>query len=90
MGKLNDSAHGKECFVRIPGVCNHDSRTTILARLNGGNHDDLFGAFCCADCLEEYDRRTRKQEKSFVDLCFFQGMQRTQQYWLDNGLVVTK
>lgn len=94
MSKLRESARGQMCLVRIPGICNHDPETVVLAHLNGGGmgmkHNDLFGAFCCEKCHSEYDRRTRLKEKSYVDLCFFQGMQRTQQYWLDNGLVVTK
>jgi len=94
MSKLRQSARGKSCLVRIPGVCNHAPDTVVLAHLNGGGmgtkHDDLFASFCCSSCHDEVDRRTRRREKDYVDLCFYQGMQRTQQYWLDNGLVVKK
>lgn len=94
MSKLRKSAQGQDCFVRIPGICNRNPETTILAHLNGGGmgmkHNDLFGSFCCSSCHDEVDRRTRNVDKSYVDLCFLQGMQRTQQWWLDNGLVVTK
>lgn len=94
MSKLRQSAKGQNCLVRIPGVCNHNNETVVLAHLNGGGmglkHNDLFGAFACSACHDEIDRRTRRHDKDLVDLCFFHGIQRTQQYWLDNGLVVTK
>ena len=94
MSKLRRSAEGMPCFVRIPSVCNHNPETTVLAHLNGGGmgmkHDNLFGAFCCSNCHDEYDRRTRHHDKDLVDLSFFHGMQRTQQWWLDNGMVITQ
>jgi hypothetical protein len=80
--------------MRIPFQCNHDPETTVLAHMNGGGmgtkHHDLFGAFACSACHDEYDRRTTQKDKSFVDLCFMQAMQRTQQWWLDRGYVTTK
>ncbi len=94
MSVLRKTARGQQCMVRIPGICNHNPETTVLAHLNGGGmgkkHHDLFGAFCCSACHDEVDRRTMTKEKDFVDMCFYDGIQRTQQWWLDNGYVTTK
>ena len=35
MSKLRKSAKGQLCLVRLPGVCNHNAETTVLAHLGG-------------------------------------------------------
>lgn len=91
MSKLRKSARGQPCFVRLPGVCNFNPETTVLAHLNGGGmgikKSDLFGAFACSSCHDEIDRRTRKLDAEYVDLAHRQGVERTQQYWLENGFI---
>lgn len=80
-----------DCMVRIPGICNYNPETTVLAHLNGAGwalkNEDIFGAFCCSSCHDEYDRRTMKHPKDLVDLAFLQGMVRTQRWWLQNGYI---
>lgn len=92
--KLRKSAKGQECQVRIPGICNGNNETTVLAHLNGGGagtkHSDLMGAFACSTCHDEIDRRTMLYLADYVKLAHLEGMVRTQQYWLDSGLVVLK
>ena len=92
--KLRDSARDRDCQVRIPGVCNHDPRTVVLAHLNGGGmgmkQDDLFGAFCCSACHDEVDRRTKYYEIEDVQRWFYEGMVRTQKIWLDEGFINVK
>lgn len=93
---LRDSARGQPCQVRIPGVCNNDPATTILAHINGGGMgtkvSDLFGAFCCSSCHDLVDSRVRHKIYSGddIELMHRQGVQRTQQYFLDSGLVELK
>ena len=92
--KLRDSARGKECQVRIPGMCNRNPETTILAHINGGGTgtktSDLFGAFCCSSCHDIVDGKVRQDafSRDEIDLMHRQGVQRTQQYWLDNLMVL--
>lgn len=92
--KLCDSARGQQCMVRIPGVCNHNPETTVLAHLNGGGmstkKSDLFGAFCCSSCHDLLDGRRKPfgYSREDIELMHRQGVERTQQWWLDNGLVV--
>lgn len=92
MSKLTESARGRECQIRIPGICNRDESTTVLAHLNGGGmgmkHSDIHGAFACSSCHDAYDRRIRLDlDKNYVDFLFYQAMVRTQIIWLKMGLI---
>jgi len=52
MSVVRNSARGKQCEVRIPGVCSFDPSTVVLAHMNGGGVGykviDIHGAYCCA------------------------------------------
>lgn len=90
---IRESARGKDCQVRLAGICNHNSSTVILAhiRLNTGigkKASDLLASYCCASCHDEVDRRTRKiASLDMVKVAFYEGVFRTQQMMLDDGLV---
>lgn len=94
--KLRDSARAQSCMVRIPGVCSHDPATTVLAHVNGGGMgtktSDLFSSFCCSACHDLIDGRTKSKlfTRDMIELMHRQGVQRTQQHWLDIGMVVLK
>lgn len=93
--KLRDSARGQSCFVRLPGICNFNDETTVLAHLgNGGmgaKQDDLFGSFCCSSCHDHIDSRVNPVfDNEFLKNSFYDGMIRTQKYWLYNGLIKFK
>lgn len=94
--KLRASAEGRECQIRIPGVCNGGGETTVLCHLPGGGmgrkQDDLLGAFGCSDCHDVVDGRRRAPNLYPAELkvCFYEGVFRTQQIWLDEGLVEIK
>lgn len=96
MSALRKSARGRECQVRIPNYCNFNPETTVLAHLNGGGmgrkRHDLFGAFCCSACHDVLDGRVKARRYSMDDIerMHLEGMARTQQIWIDEGLVVTK
>ena len=94
MSKLRRSAKGRECQVRLHNICNHNPETVVLAHLNGGGmgfkREDIFGAFCCSACHDEVDRRTRIQDPGGVKLDFYEGIIRTQQIWLNEGLISVK
>lgn len=91
---LRDFAEGKDCQVRLPGICNFNPETTVLAHIRlagitGGSQKaaDLLGAHACSDCHAECDRQTRKLELGFVTLCFYEGVIRTQALLIKAGLV---
>ncbi|AZZ98772.1 DUF1364 domain-containing protein [Pseudoalteromonas sp. R3] len=90
--KLRKSAKGQECQVRLPEICNWDPETTVLAHVGKGSGmgqkcDDIHATFACSACHAEMDRVTRILEKDFVDQCAYEGMVRTQTYWLSQDLI---
>lgn len=82
---LRKEAKGRDCQVRLPGICNFNPETTVLAHyrmagLNGAGMkpDDIFGAWCCHACHDECDRRTRHLDKDFVEKAHLEAVLRTQ------------
>jgi hypothetical protein len=65
--KLRESAQGKDCQLRIPGVCNGNPETVVWCHLNGQEYGkgmghkahDLFGFYGCSACHDVYDGRAR-------------------------------
>ena len=81
---LRDYARDKGCQVRLPGICNGDPATTVLAHFRmagicgtGLKPPDLCGSWACANCHDECDRRTRKLDGEYVRLAFAEGVMRT-------------
>ena len=65
MADLRKAARGRECQVRIPGVCNGNSETSVLAHIRlaglcgtGIKPPDLIATIACSACHDEIDRRT--------------------------------
>lgn len=92
MTDLRKEAQGRDCQVRIPGICNGNPETTVLAHLSmagisgrGIKSPDLLAAWCCSSCHDEVDRRTTLVEKTFARLYFFEGIMRTQYALLKEG-----
>jgi hypothetical protein len=83
---LRKEARGRGCTVRIPGVCNHNSETVVLAHIRaagisgmGLKSPDLLGAWACSACHDEIDGKTHRSGLSRNDLrlAHFEGMMRT-------------
>ena len=93
MSKYTKSARGQECQVRIPGVCNFNTETTVFAHLNGGGmgmkHLDIHGAYACSNCHDALDGRDRKHGLSWLEReqLFFSAMVRTQQIMVKEGVL---
>ena len=98
MSKLRKSARGRECTIRIPGVCNFNPETTVLAHLNNGGMGqkapDMHGAFACVKCHDIVDYRDRWKSPyrfygddydDIVSLMFHEAVIRTQEIWLKEG-----
>ena len=61
---LRTLAQGQPCMVRIPGVCNGNPETTVLAHIRRGNvagmgqkPPDLCGVWACSSCHDAMDGR---------------------------------
>lgn len=64
MTALRAMARGRPCMVRLPGVCNFDEATTVLAHYRlagtagtGLKPPDLLGAWACSACHDVVDGR---------------------------------
>jgi Protein of unknown function (DUF1364) len=87
--KLRDSARGRDCTLQLPGICNHDPETTVLAHLRsdvkgvGNKSDDWHACFCCSACHEALDQRPH------MVMCWhvLRALQRTQKYWFEYGYI---
>ena len=64
--RIRDSANGEECHVRLIGICNGRTDTTVWSHWPGLDGDrgmgiksvDVAGAYCCAACHDAIDGRT--------------------------------
>lgn len=95
MTNLRKLANGQECQIRIPGACNFNSETTILAHTPiKGTHGmgmkcpDLIGAWCCSNCHDIIDGR-KKTEFSREEIANFkfEGVIRTQVALIEKGVI---
>lgn len=95
MSKYTKSAQGQQCQVRIPGVCNFNPETTVLAHLNGGGmgmkHADIHGAYCCSACHDALDGRTNRHKINMsmgeLRLAHLNGVIRTQEIMIKEGIL---
>jgi hypothetical protein len=90
-------ARGRECTIRLPGICNHDPETTVYAHLrmsgitgmgykpSGGKYEP--GAFACSACHDVVDRRDRWTyiDPTVLELALYKGVIRTEKILFDEG-----
>lgn len=93
MTPIRLSARGKPCQVRVPGICNSDPATTVLAHLNGSGTgtkaSDHEAAYACSDCHAWLDGGYVQERvgRGTRDLYHLQGVIRTQRILIDQGLL---
>lgn len=92
--KLRDSARGQECTLRIPGVCNFNPETTVLAHLACGQKGmglkspDNMAVFSCSACHDRLDMRSTAGELDARDV--LRALGETQAIWISRGLMTIK
>ena len=67
---LLDMARGRECLLRIPGVCNYNPETTVACHSNQSKHgkgaglkaSDQFSVWGCSDCHRALDQGNASRE----------------------------
>lgn len=66
MSRLRKLAKGQPCLVRLPGVCNGNPETTVLAHYRLANECgigvkpiDAMGAWACSACHDAIDGRSK-------------------------------
>ena len=90
MTDLRKLARGQPCQVRLPGICNGDPATTVLAHVRmvgisgmGLKSADLLGSHACSACHTACDT-DRSHEVDFL-----RGVIRTQAKLIKQGVVRT-
>lgn len=95
MSKIRESARGKQCQIRLVGICNHNPETVVLAhyRMAGTcgiamKPSDIQAAYACSRCHDAVDGRL-KTDLSHDELqtAFAEGVMRTQQILIKQGLL---
>lgn len=87
---LRKSANGQACTLRLPGICNGDTETTVLAHVNfGGNgmatkESDLSACYACSACHDALDGRVPWARDEAV---MFSAVMRTQHKMVEAGLI---
>ena len=78
MSKIRKSARGKQCLVRIPGVCNFNESTVIAAHLRiagtcgvGMKQIDLLTVRACSSCHDVIDGRVWPKGLKREDLVLY-------------------
>ena len=63
---LRKLAKGQPCMIRVPGVCNRNPETTVLAHYRmagicgtGSKPPDSLGAWSCSACHDAVDGRVK-------------------------------
>ncbi|WP_404273574.1 DUF1364 domain-containing protein [Yersinia similis] len=84
MANLRKEARGRECQIRIPGVCNGNPETVVLTHYRlagtcgtGIKPSDEQAAWGCCTCHDECDRRTRLIDSDTARLYHAEGVMRT-------------
>jgi len=95
MTYLRKQAKDRPCMVRLPGICNHNKSTTVLAHVRmagisgiGFKSPDLIAAWACSACHDAIDRRSHTDlERDYVRLAHLEGMARTINELAKEGLL---
>lgn len=93
MTDLRKLARGQDCMVRIPGICNFNPETVVLAHFRmpgtcgvGMKPSDWQASLCCSACHDAVDQRTPTQyTKAELDMMMCQGILRTHEVWRKIG-----
>lgn len=90
--KIRNSARGQQCQVRIPGVCNRNPETVVLAHVGKGSGmgqkcDDIHATYACSACHDAIDGRVRVNTPQVTRLYAYDGMVRTQKLLLEQELI---
>ncbi|MGL6209697.1 MAG: nuclease domain-containing protein [Paracoccaceae bacterium] len=93
---LMASAQAQPCCLRLPGICNHDRSTTVMAHLPGigksmgSKVSDIHGSFACAAChsaIDNFGWEKRGLTAAIVLDAMLRGHAETQARWVGMGLL---
>ena len=95
--RLREAARGQSCTVRLPGVCNGNPDTVVLAHAPAGGRgiarkaDDSHAAFACDACHSVLDGRAKSDiDREEILECWLRGIAETHAIWRDMHLITIK
>lgn len=101
--KLRALAEGQDCTLRLAGVCNYDTETTVLAHLPdesngmGRKPDDISACFACSSCHDYIDGRVKANriDPDFADsqhdlMLMRRAQTRTMRIAIEAGVLILK
>jgi Protein of unknown function (DUF1364) len=82
-------ARGKDCLMRVPGVCNHNPETVVAAHSNSGMHgkagarkaDDEYSVWACSACHSWLDQGAGARNREIGQRTFVQALLRQAREW---------
>jgi len=90
---IRDSARGEDCTLRIPGACNYNPETTVLAHVPCGmggmgmKSPDLIAVYACSGCHDALDSRTGIEAEGWEVV---RALAETQMRLLEKGIISVK
>ena len=92
---LRQLARDQDCYVRLPGICNGDPQTTVLAHVRligvsgmGMKAPDILACPACSSCHDSIDRRAHMDlDRDYVRLAHFEGVARWQAKLWKHGVI---
>lgn len=95
--EIRNSANGEMCTMQIPGVCNYNPDTVVLAHLPdesngmGTKSDDISACYACSGCHDAMDGRVISELYNEDKEFFMRRAQtRTLRRLLEKGIVSIK
>ena len=95
--RITKAARGRDCQVRVPGHCNDNPETVVLAHYRmagtsgmGFKPNDLQGAWACSGCHDAIDGRSKTEfTQEDLRLMHAEGCFRTIDTLIREGIVKT-
>lgn len=90
---VRNSARGEACTLRIPGACNSNPETTVLAHLPCGmggmgmKAPDLIAIHACSGCHDALDSRTGIEAEGWEVV---RALAETQMRLVQSGIIKVK
>jgi hypothetical protein len=90
--KLRKAAQGSECMLQLPGVCNRNPATTVLAHRDragmGMKQHDFRAMNLCSSCHDVYDMRVPSEfSLRQLRMMFDDVWPRQIEWWFRNGFL---
>jgi hypothetical protein len=91
---LRKLAEGKECQVRLPGICSFNTEQTVLAHIKRGwfgslKPPDICGVWSCHVCHDYIDgrRQSKNLTREEINTAVLEALVRQLNLYVDMGIL---